>query len=73
MKIDKIIREHRKKTGFSQSQFAKLAGVGKTTVYDIEHGKTSIQWDSLLKVLKALNIKIAAKSGLNPEYTEIEI
>lgn len=73
MKLEEIIRLHREKSGLSQIEFAQLAGVGKTTVYDIEHGKTTVQWDNLLKVLNALNIKVAVKSGLNPEYVEVEI
>jgi len=31
--------------------------VGKTVIFDIEHGKESIQFDTLKKVLAALNIK----------------
>ena len=30
-----FIKEHRKKAGLTQLQLANLAGVGKTTVFDI--------------------------------------
>lgn len=63
-KLSKIIREHRKKAGLTQKQLADLAGVGKTLIFDIEKGKISIQFNSILSVLEILNIKIKATSPL---------
>jgi HTH-type transcriptional regulator/antitoxin HipB len=60
--LKNIVYQHRRLTGLSQADLAKLAGVGKTVVFDIEHGKESIQFDTLLKVLAALNIKFILKS-----------
>lgn len=60
--LKNIVREHRRLSGLSQSQLAKLAGVGKTVIFDIEHGKQSVQFDTLKKVLVALNIKIVLQS-----------
>lgn len=57
-----IVREHRRLSGLSQAQLAKLAGVGKTVIFDIEHGKESVQFDTLKKVLAALNIKFVLQS-----------
>ena len=57
--IDQIVRQQRRLSGLSQAELAKLAGVGKTVVFDLEHGKRSIQLDTLLKILSVLNIKIA--------------
>ncbi len=56
------VRQHRRLSGLTQAQLAKLAGVGKTVVFDIEHGKESVQFDTLKKVLAALNIKIILQS-----------
>ncbi len=67
--ISDIIRFHRKKSGLSQNQLAILAGVGKTVVFDIEKGKDTVQLNSLLKVLNALNINIELTSQLMKEYT----
>ena len=64
VKIGQIVRAHRKASGLSREDFARLAGVGKTVVYDIEHGKASIQTDTLLKVLHGLNISIRLESPL---------
>ena len=56
--IARAVRGMRKKSNLSQQQLAQLAGVGKTVIYDIEKGKTSVQLDTLLKVLDVLNIKL---------------
>ena len=57
-----IVREHRRLSGLSQSQLARLAGVGKTVVFDIEHGKESVQLDTLKKVFAVLNITFSLQS-----------
>jgi DNA-binding phage protein len=41
-----------------------VAGVGKTVIFDIEHGKESVQFDTLKKVLEALNIRFIFQSPL---------
>lgn len=59
-----IIKCHRKKSNLTQVQLADLAGVGKTAVFDIEHGKDTIQFDTLQKVCKVLNISIELNSPI---------
>lgn len=54
----------RKKSGLSQGELAQIAGIGKTVVFDIEHGKKSVRLDTLLKVFNVLNIKIFLKPPL---------
>lgn len=56
--ISEAIRYFRKRSGLSQLELARIAGVGKTVVFDIEKGKETVQLNSLLKVLDVLNIKI---------------
>ncbi len=63
-KIGQIIRAHRKASGLSREAFARLAGVGKTVIYDIEHGKETVQINTLLKVLHVLNISVRLDSPL---------
>ena len=60
--LETVIRHHRRLAGLSQVQLAKLAGVGKTVIFDIEHGKESVQFDTLNKVLVALNIRFVLQS-----------
>lgn len=66
--IGKIIRFHRKKSGLSQKALAQLANLGKTVVFDIEKGKLSVRFDTLLRVLNVLNIKIDFQSQLMDLY-----
>lgn len=65
MTISQLLQGLRKKSGLTQQELAKLAGVGKTLVFDLEHGKASVQLDTLLKILKVLNIKLTLEhSGI---------
>jgi HTH-type transcriptional regulator/antitoxin HipB len=56
--IGDIVRFNRKKSGLSQFEFAKVAGIGKTSVFDIEKGKPTVRLATLLAALRALNIGI---------------
>ncbi len=62
--IGEVIKFHRKKAGLNQKELAELAGVGKTVIFDIEKGKETVKYKTLLNVLKVLNIKIEFKSPL---------
>jgi y4mF family transcriptional regulator len=53
-----IIRLHRKAAGLTQIELAQLAGIGKTSVFDIEKGKKTVQWETILKICKVLEINI---------------
>jgi HTH-type transcriptional regulator / antitoxin HipB len=63
-KIADIVKFHRTKSGLNQKQLADLAGVGKTVIFDIEKGKETVRFNTLLKVFKALNIKVKFESPL---------
>lgn len=65
-----IIKYHRKKAGLSQKSLADVAGVGKTVVFDIEKGKETVQFKSIINVLKALNIKLSLNSPLMDKYNK---
>ena len=68
--IAEIILFHRDRAGLSRNQLAELAGVGKTVIFDIERGKKSVRYDTLLRVLNALNIKIHFDSPLMEVFRE---
>lgn len=68
--IGALILCHRKKSGLTQKELADLAGVGKTVVFDIEHGKETVQFDSLQKVCKVLNISIRLDSPVMDQCRE---
>jgi transcriptional regulator with XRE-family HTH domain len=62
--IFQLIRDHRRIAGLTQAQLARLAGVGKTVVWDLEHGKESVQWDTLQKIFHVLNVSVEWRSPL---------
>lgn len=62
--LARLIQSHRKKSGLTQAQLATMAGVGKTVVFDVEHGKKTIQFATIQKMLKVLNIHLIAQSPL---------
>ncbi|MBX2968781.1 MAG: helix-turn-helix transcriptional regulator [Cyclobacteriaceae bacterium] len=66
--LGQIVRYHRKKAGLTQIEFARLIGVGKTVIYDLEKGKETIQLDTLNKVLEGLNITVELRSQLMEEF-----
>lgn len=68
--IAKIIIVNRKKSNLSREQLALLAGVGKTVLYDIEHGKLTYKIDTIFKVFSVLNIKINIESPFGVEENE---
>jgi HTH-type transcriptional regulator/antitoxin HipB len=70
--LPQLIKSHRKKASLAQAQLAKLAGVGKTVVWDIENGKESVQWDTLQKILRVLNISVEWRSPLLDRIASVE-
>lgn len=70
--IGKMVRFHRKQAGLNQAELGKIAGLGKTVIFDIEKGKLSIRLETLLKVFRILNIKIDFQSPLMHLFKEID-
>ena len=66
--LGRVVEFHREKSGLTQAGAAKLAGIGKTAVYDIEHGKTTVQFDTVLKLLSILNIRVNYEGPLMQAY-----
>ncbi|MGD9707950.1 MAG: helix-turn-helix domain-containing protein [Candidatus Delongbacteria bacterium] len=66
--LHNIIIFHRKKAGLSRNELSELAGVGKTVIFDLEKGKTSVKLSTAEKILEALNIEIKLQSPLMEDY-----
>jgi len=62
--LSEVIRSHRKMSGLTQNQLANFSGVGKTVIFDLEHGKETVRLNTLLKVLSVLNIELKIVSPL---------
>ena len=60
--LGETVRRHRKLAGLTQVELARLAGVGKTVVHDLERGKATIQVDTVLTILAVLNIRLEWRS-----------
>ncbi|MBI2784994.1 MAG: helix-turn-helix transcriptional regulator [Legionella longbeachae] len=67
--IANLVHYYRKHSGLSQQELARLAGVGKTVIYDIEKGKESVRLNTLLKVLDVLNIQMKFETAF-PQTTD---
>jgi HTH-type transcriptional regulator/antitoxin HipB len=67
--IASIVHYYRKHSGLTQHELARLAGVGKTVIYDIEKGKQSIRLNTLLKVFNVLNIHMKFETPF-PQTTD---
>ena len=69
--IGEMIRYQRKKRSWSQQNLASVAGVGKTVVFDIEHGKTTVKFETLLKILRVLDIRLLFRTAaMDVEFKE---
>lgn len=62
--IGRAVRAHREAAGLSRRALSELAGVGTTALYDVEHGKETVQLRTLLRLLDALNIDLRLESPL---------
>jgi transcriptional regulator with XRE-family HTH domain len=62
--LSKILITHRKEAGLTQAHLARISGVGKTVIWELEHGKESVQWDTLRKVLRVLDVTVAWQSPI---------
>jgi len=71
MNLSELIVQTRKAAGLTQQQLAELAGVGKTVVWDLENGKTTVRYETLVRVLRALNIRVTAKSPMCKEEVQL--
>lgn len=61
--FSRLIFQYRKRSGLSRNQLSTLSGVGKTAIFDIEHGKVTCQLETLYKILTVLNIKLLASGN----------
>jgi len=66
--LHKIILYHRKQAKLSRNELAELADVGKTVIYDLEKGKITVRWSTILAILDTLNIHLTFQSPLMEEY-----
>jgi HTH-type transcriptional regulator / antitoxin HipB len=71
MELAQLISQTRKQARLTQAELAALAGVGKTVVWDLEHGKRTIRLETLSKVLSSLNIDLIVRSPITREEVSL--
>jgi len=66
-----LVREHRKKQGWTQTQLAERCGTGERFIVDLENGKPSCQLEKSLIAARTVGIDLgdlkAATSPPSPE------
>lgn len=62
--LGQVVRFHREAAGLSRKALSELAGVGTTALFDVEHGKETVQLRTLLRLLEALNVEVRLESPL---------
>ena len=68
--LGRVVRFHRKKARLSAGQLALIAGIGKTSIYDMEQGKSGCRLETLLAIAEALNISILLDGPLMTEFED---
>ena len=65
--IGGVVRFHRRRSGLSQHALADLAGVGKTSVFEVEKGKATVRLATLAAILRTLNVDLLLAGPLMAE------
>ena len=65
--VGDVVRYHRRRAGLSQHALAELAGIGKTSVFDVERGKQTTRLATLMAMFRVLNIDVELDGPLMAE------
>ena len=69
MKLNEQIKELRKKSGLTQVEFARRAGLGLRFIRELEQGKLTVRLDKLNQVLEFFGYHLEVKRN-EPKNTE---
>ncbi len=59
--LGRLIRDERKRQGYTQLELAEAAGVGVTYVINLEHGKETSEIGKALHLVELLSIDLLAE------------
>ncbi|MDA0683392.1 MAG: helix-turn-helix domain-containing protein [Bacteroidetes bacterium] len=65
-----LVRYHRKRAGLSRANLAEVSGVGQTVIYELEHGKETVQFDVIRKLFDVLNLQMQVDGPLVKAYQD---
>lgn len=60
--LGEAVAQSRKTKGYSQQEFADLAGVGRRFISDLENGKPTAEIGKVLQVLTALGLDLELRA-----------
>ena len=66
--LGRIVRYHRKRARLSRAALSELAGIGTTVIYELEHGKSTVQFNVVQSILRTLNLRLLVDGPLLDEY-----
>ena len=69
--LGEAIKKARKERNLTQEELGKLVGVKKAQISKIENSFTNARFETILKVFRALNVKI--KFNIEPTNEKIEL
>ncbi len=69
--LGEAIRKARKERNLTQEELGKLVGVKKAQISKIENSLTNARFETILKVFRALNVKIKFNIELINEIIEL--
>lgn len=58
--LGELVRDQRKRRGWSQTRLAEQAGVSRLWIGHLERGKASVELGLVLKTLRVLNLNLEA-------------
>lgn len=58
MALQEVMKSRRKSLSLSQQDLAEMAGIGLSTVKDIERGQGNPSLDTILKILEVLGMEM---------------
>lgn len=68
-----LVREHRKKQGWTQTQLAERCGTGERFIVDLENGKPSCQLEKSLVAARTVGIDLGdLETAAPPPATEAD-
>ena len=63
--VGSLVRYQREHRGWTQAELARRARVGRRLVTEIENGKGTIQFDSLMRVCLAVDLELIVKGEVH--------
>lgn len=67
-----IVRERRRRLGFSQAELARRASVSRKWISDLEGGKESVQMQPVLRVIRALDLDLDLETSASGDEVAVD-